>query len=65
MTSDRKFRMLYAVAYEYLESKIGKASLEQKLNHYRQYKADNMHDVFWHLVNSLTNKVGMRSTIGP
>jgi hypothetical protein len=48
----------------YLESKIGKAALEQKLNQYRQYKVHNMHDVFWHLVNSLTNKVGMRATIG-
>ncbi len=23
-----------------------------------------MEDVFWHLINSLTNKVGMRTTIG-
>ena len=64
MTPNRKFKLLYAAAYEYLESKIGKVALEQKLNHYRQYKVDNLHDVFWHLVNSLTNKVGMRATIG-
>jgi len=56
--------MLYAAAYDYLESRIGKEALEQKLDHYRQYKVDNMFDVFWHLVNSLTNKVGMRATIG-
>jgi len=64
MTPDRKFKMLYAAAYDYLESRIGKEALEHKLNHYRQYKIDNLHDVFWHLVNSLTNKVGMRATIG-
>jgi hypothetical protein len=64
MTPDRKFKMLYEAAYDYLESRIGKAALEQKLDHYRQYKVDNIHDVFWHLVNSLTNKVGMRATIG-
>ena len=64
MTSDHKFQILYAAAYDYLESKIGKEALEQKLNHYRQYKVDNMNDVFWYQVNSLTNKVSMRSTIG-
>jgi hypothetical protein len=64
MTPDRKFKILYAAAYDYLESKIGKVALEHKLNHYRHYKVDNMFDVFWHLVNSLTNKVGMRATIG-
>ncbi len=64
MTPDRKYRMLYTAAYEYLESRIGKAALEHKLNHYRHYKAGDMHDVFWHCVNSLTNKVGMRATIG-
>jgi len=64
MTPDCKFKLLYAAAYDYLESKIGKEALEQKLNHYRQYKVDNMYDVFWHLVNSLTNKIGMRSSIG-
>ncbi len=64
MTPDQKFKMLYAAAYDYLESKIGKEALEQKLDHYRHHKVDNMHDTFWHLVNSLTNKVGMRSTIG-
>jgi len=63
MTSDRKFKMLYAAAYDYLESKIGRETLEQKLDHYRQYKVDNMHDVFWHLVNSLTNKVGILNRI--
>ncbi len=64
MAPDRKFKMLYAAAYDYLESKIGKEALEQKLDHYRHYKVDNIHDVFWHLLNSLTNKVGMRATIG-
>jgi hypothetical protein len=64
MTSDRKFKILYTAAYEYLESRIGKEALEQKLDHYRQYKVDNMYDVFWHLLNSLTNKAGMRATIG-
>ena len=64
MTTDRKFKMLYAAAYEYLESRIGKEALEHKLNHYRHYKVDNMYDVFWHLLNSLTNKAGMRATIG-
>jgi hypothetical protein len=64
MTPDRKFKMLYAAACDYLESKIGKIALEQKLDHYRHYKVDSMFDVFWHLVNSPTNKVGMRATIG-
>jgi hypothetical protein len=64
MTLDRKFKILYAAAYNYLISKIGKEALEHKLDHYRLYRVDNMHDVFWHLANSLTNKVGMRATIG-
>ncbi len=55
MTPDRKFKMLYNAAYDYLESRIGKEALEHKLNDYRHYKVDNMHDVFWHLLNSLTN----------
>jgi len=64
MTPDRKFKMLYTAAYDYLESRIGKEALEHKLNHYRCHKVNNMHDVFWYLSNSLTNKVGMRATIG-
>jgi hypothetical protein len=42
MTPDRKFKMLYAAAYEYLEPKIGKETLEQKLDHYRHHKVGNM-----------------------
>ena len=64
MTHDRKLKVLYTAAYDYLESRIGKYILEQKLNHYRHYKVDSMYDVFWHLINSLTNKVGMRASIG-
>ena len=64
MTRDRKYKILYKAAYDYLESKIGKAALEQKLNHYRHYKVDNLYDAFWHLLSSLTNKAGMRATIG-
>ena len=64
MTPDRKLKVLYKAAHDYLGSKIGKEALEQKLDHYRQYKVGNMNDVFWHLLNSLTNKVGMRATIG-
>ena len=64
MTRDRKYKILYMAAYDYLESKIGKDALEHKLNHYRHYKVDNLYDVFWHLLSSLTNKAGMRATIG-
>ena len=64
MTRDRKFKILYTAAYGYLESKIGRKALEHKLDHYRHHKVDNMQDVYWHFLNSLTNKVGMRSTIG-
>jgi hypothetical protein len=64
MKTDRKLKQLYAAAYQFLESEIGRQALENKLNHYRQYKAETMEDVYWHLINSLTNKVGMRATIG-
>jgi hypothetical protein len=64
MTPDLKFKMLYAAAYNFLESKIGKEALEKKIDHYRHYKVDNMYDVFWHLADSLTNKIGMRQSIG-
>ena len=64
MTTDQKLKLLYASAYEFLVSKIGQAALEQRLNHYRQYKIETMDDLFWYLLNSLTNKVGMRATIG-
>lgn len=64
MRSNQKMKLLYTLAYEFLVSKIGQVALEQRLNHYRQYKAETMEDVFWYLLNSLTNKVGMRATIG-
>jgi hypothetical protein len=64
MKTDLKLKTLYKYGYDYLVSKIGQSALEQKLNHYRQHKADTMEDVFWYLINSLTNKVGMRATIG-
>jgi len=64
MQTDLKLKALYEYAYEFLVSKIGQAALEQKLNHYRQHKAETMEDLFWYLINSLTNKVGMRATIG-
>ena len=50
------------LAYE-VSDKIIKDALEQRLNHYRQYKIETMDDLFWYLLNSLTNKVGMRATI--
>ncbi len=61
---DFKLKMLYKYAYDYLVSKIGQPALEQKLNHYRHHKAETMEELFWYLINSLTNKVGMRATIG-
>jgi hypothetical protein len=64
MKTDRKLKALYKCAYHFLESKIGQDALEQKLNHYRHHKADTMEDVYWYMLNSLTNKVGMRATIG-
>jgi len=64
MNTDLKLKALFKCAYDYLESKIGKDALEQKLNHYRHHKADTMEDLFWYMLNSLTNKVGMRATIG-
>ena len=64
MKTDLKLKALYQCAYNFLASKIGKNALEKKLNHYRYHKADNMDDLFWYLLNSLTNKVGMQATIG-
>ena len=64
MTRDRKYKTLYKAACNYLESQIGKDALEHKLNYYRLYKVDNLYDVFWHLLSSLTNKAGMRASIG-
>jgi hypothetical protein len=64
MKTDLKLKALYKCAYDYLVSKIGKNVLEQKLNHYRYHKADTMDDLFWYMLNSLINKVGMRATIG-
>jgi hypothetical protein len=60
VTPDRKLKMLYRAAYDYLKYKIGKEALEQKLDYYRRYKVDNMNDAFWHLLNSLTNKVARK-----
>jgi hypothetical protein len=64
MKTDHKLKVLYEYAYDYLVSKIGRNALEEKLNHYRHHKAETMEDLFWYLLNSLTNKVGMRATIG-
>ncbi len=64
MSSDCKLKTLYIGAYDFLKQRMGKEALEHKLNHYRQYRAETMQDVFWHMLNSLTNKVGMRATIG-
>jgi hypothetical protein len=64
MKTDLKLKALYKCAYDFLESKIGQDALEKKLNHYRYHKADTMDDLFWYMLNSLTNKVGMRATIG-
>ena len=64
MKQDRKLRLLYTHAYDFLSAIIGEEALEQKLNHYRYHRVDNMEDGFWYLINSLTNKSGMRATIG-
>ena len=64
MKTDLKLKALYKCAYNFLVSKIGKDALEQKLDHYRYHKADTMEDLFWYLLNSLINKVGMRPSIG-
>jgi len=64
MKPNHNLKKLYKAAYDFMKNEIGQETLEDKLNHYRQYKAETMQDVFWHLVYSLTNKVGMRATIG-
>ena len=64
MKTDLKLKALYKCAYDFLKSEIGQDALEKKLNHYRHHKVDTMDDLFWYMLNSLTNKVGMRATIG-
>jgi hypothetical protein len=64
MQTDLKLKALYKCAYNYLEAKIGKDALERKLNHYRYHKVDSMEDLFWYMLNSLTNKISMKATIG-
>ena len=64
MKTDRNFKILYCTAYDFMTAEIGKEALEDKLDHYRNYKVQTFQDLFWHLIYSLTNKVGMRATIG-
>jgi hypothetical protein len=61
---NKNLKILYAGAFDYLKNIIGQEALEEKTDHYRQYKPDTLPDIFWHLVYSLTNKRGMRATIG-
>jgi len=64
MKANRTLKKLYQAAYDFMDAEIGREALEEKLDRYRRYKAKDMADVFWQLVYSLTNKVGMRATIG-
>ncbi|MFC1886821.1 hypothetical protein ACFLZM_07180 [Thermodesulfobacteriota bacterium] len=65
MATDEQLKYLYDEAYKFLESKIGKEVLEQKLKYQRYYKAETMIDVYWHMLQSLCNKRGMPASIGP
>jgi len=42
----------------------GNDALEQKLDHYRYHKANTMDDLLWYMLNSLTNKISMKATVG-
>lgn len=64
MVSDHQLKTLYTEAYTFLEDRIGREALENKLSYYRQYKVTGMHEVCWHLVRSLKNKRNMGQTIG-
>ncbi|MFC1817301.1 hypothetical protein ACFL0M_15530, partial [Thermodesulfobacteriota bacterium] len=64
MKSDHNLKILYTAAYDFMKNEISQEALEQKLDHYRRHKVTTMPDLFWHLIYSLTNKVGMRATIG-
>ena len=64
MVSNHKLKTLYTGAYNFLQERIGQKTLEDRLDHYRHYKATNMQDVFWHMVRSLKNKRNMGQTIG-
>jgi len=62
--NDEKLRLVYQGARAFLENLVGKEVLEEKLEHIRMYKVDNMNDLYWHLLLSLTNKRNMMQTIG-
>jgi hypothetical protein len=65
MEIDRKLKILYTSAYQFIQNHIGKSELDKRLSHYRgDYKVETMEDVFWQLLTSLTNKRGMTRTIG-
>ena len=65
MDIDRKLKILYTSAHQFIQEKIGQKSLDEKLDYYRgDYKVETMEDVYWQLLTSLTNKRGMMRTIG-
>jgi len=62
--NDEKLKLVYQDAKRFLEKLVGKEILEEKLEHIRTYKVNNMNDLYWHLLLSLTNKRNMMQTIG-
>ena len=61
---DEKLRLVYQDAKRFLEKLVGKEILEEKLEHIRTYKVNNMYDLYWHLLLAITNKRNMSQSIG-
>ena len=61
---DQRLKFFYGEAKAFLESLVGREILEERLQQVRTYKVDNMHDLYWHLLLSLTNKRNMMQSIG-
>lgn len=55
----------YNLAYEFLESKVGKDSLQNELSYYSNCKPENLNAIFKRMLMSLKNKQGYVNFIAP
>lgn len=60
---EEKLRFVYEEAFNFLEARVDKESLNLQFNYYHTYKPASLNNIFWKMISSLKNKQGYTNFI--
>lgn len=58
MEEDKRLKIIYEEAYNFLKNKVGEDILKKQLDYYYSYTPKSMRDIFKKMIGTLKNKQG-------